>query len=116
MKRHLANIYTTLLITIPCCLQATAEDSSQRVVEGRTAYENACACCHDKGLVGAPVTGRPADWEGRSKLWDAVLFEHADAGYLKMPSRGGRENLTEYDVDAAAEYMLNISHPELPAD
>ena len=49
-------------------------------------------------------------------FWEAVLFEHANQGFLKMPGKGGKQELSEYDVDVAAEYMLNISHPRLPAD
>ena len=49
-------------------------------------------------------------------MWEAVLFEHVKQGYLNMPARGGEPGLTDYDVEAAAEYMLNISHPSLPRD
>ena len=37
-------------------------------------------------------------------------------GYLGMPAKGGNARLSEYDVDAAVEYMLTITHPELPRD
>jgi cytochrome c5 len=33
-----------------------------------------------------------------------------------MPARGGDARMSEYDVDAAVEYMLTITHPELPRD
>jgi cytochrome c5 len=49
-------------------------------------------------------------------LWEAVLFEHVKQGYLNMPAKGGEPGLTDYDVEAAAEYMLNLSHPSLPRD
>jgi cytochrome c5 len=44
------------------------------------------------------------------------LFEHANEGYLRMPGKGGKPELSEYDVNVAAEYMLNLSHPDLPED
>jgi cytochrome c5 len=90
--------------------------AADRMDDGREAYEAACARCHDTGAGGAPVTRREEDWKNRSHLWDAVLFKHAEEGYLGMPARGGDSRLSDYDVDAAAEYMLTITHPDLPRD
>lgn len=83
---------------------------------GKDTYERACASCHDSGEGGAPVTGERAQWEGRSELWQAVLFEHAKSGYLDMPGKGGQPDLTDQAVEAAAEYMLGLTYPELPKD
>ena len=79
-------------------------------------YRVACASCHDTGEDGAPVIGRREDWSGRSDMWQAVLFEHARAGYLDMPGKGGRTDLSDEAVEAAAEYMLEKTFPELPED
>lgn len=81
---------------------------------GRLAYERACAACHEPGVDGAPVTGRPEDWVGRSRLWEAVLVEHAKRGYFDMPARGGNVELSDREVQAAAEHMLILTHPKLP--
>ncbi len=83
---------------------------------GKETYERACASCHDSGEQGAPVTGQRDQWEGRSDLWQAVLFEHAKSGYLDMPGKGGQPDLTDEAVEAAAEYMLGLTYPELPKD
>ena len=93
-----------------------AYGTPERLEDGRKAYEASCASCHDTGANGAPPTRSPEAWAGRSNLWESVLFEHANNGYLKMPAKGGGDQLKEYDVDAAAEYMLTITHPELPRD
>lgn len=99
---------------------ATAGDTltaaSERLRDGKKAYDAICARCHESGVDGAPVTGNKADWEGRSNLWEAMLFEHADKGYIMMPARGNADYATEYDAEAAAEFMLTITHPELPRD
>ena len=89
---------------------------SQRMEDGRRVYMESCAVCHDSGKNGAPITGQTKQWSDRSNLWEAVLFEHANEGYLRMPGKGGNQDLSEYDVDVAAEYMLNLSHPDLPED
>lgn len=83
---------------------------------GREAYEHTCASCHETGVDDAPLTGNPADWETRSPLWQAVLMEHAKDGYFKMPARGGNPELSDMTVSAAAEYMLEITFPNLPRD
>ena len=90
--------------------------SSERLEYGRKVYDENCASCHDNGEKAAPVTGNTKDWEGRSNLWEAILFEHANAGYLEMPAKGGATSLTEYAVDAAAEYMLTVSQPRMQED
>ena len=90
--------------------------ASDRLEDGRVAYEAACAKCHETGVDDAPKTGNTQDWVGRSNLWDAVLSEHAQKGYLRMPAKGGSVDTSEYDVDAAAEYMLTITHPDMPHD
>ena len=83
---------------------------------GQRAYELACAGCHDTGVDGAPRTGDADTWRNRSSLWEAVLFEHAKAGYLDMPARGGMTQLPDATVEQAADYMLSITHPNRPPD
>lgn len=87
-----------------------------QMLEGRETYEAACASCHDTGEGGAPVTGEAADWSKRSDLWVAVLSDHASKGYLDMPGKGGRGDLTDESVGAAVEYMMQKTFPELPRD
>ncbi len=85
-------------------------------MSGQLAYENYCSSCHDTGKNGAPINGNSDDWVDRSSLWEAVLFEHANAGYLVMPAKGGRAELTEAVVDAAAEYMVVTTVGNIPRD
>ena len=85
-------------------------------ISGKQAYEQVCARCHESGLDGAPRTDHPEDWSGRSRLWQAVLYEHARQGYLGMPAKGGDDRLNDKVVSAAAEYMLERTYPGLPVD
>jgi len=106
--------------------QAQQDDSAQREVMptwredrmalGKDTYEFACASCHETGDRGAPKTGDRDQWEERSDMWQAVLFKHAKSGYLEMPGKGGREGLTDEAVEAATEYMMVRTFPELPRD
>lgn len=83
-------------------------------ITGKDAYDKVCARCHEEGLDGAPKTGDPEAWAGRSWLWEAVLFEHAKEGYLAMPAKGGEETLDDATVEMAAEYMLTQTFPSAP--
>ena len=93
-------------------VKGTADGS----INGEAAYLEHCAGCHETGMLGAPREGQPADWESRSKLWQGVLMEHAKTGYFDMPAKGGKTNLPDEIVDAAAEYMLEKTFPNRPQD
>ena len=116
-----------LLLAVVCtaCQQADRDvpapeddDTSARPshVTPHIAYEHACADCHETGKDGAPRTGDPEAWTGRSSLWEAVLFEHAQKGYFKMPPHGHDGRFTDDEVAAAAQYMLELTHPDRPRD
>lgn len=99
----------------PGPIEVDSSTPESRLVAGQAAYERICADCHRDGKNGAPRTGDVAAWQNRSPLWQAVLFRHAEEGYLNMPPRGGSE-LADDAIDAAAEYMLSITFPEYSPD
>jgi len=88
---------------------STAES---RQIAGRAGYERVCANCHETGEDGAPRTGDADAWQDRSTLWEAVLYEHAKSGYIDMPARGGDADLSDPELEAAAEYMLSRTYPD----
>lgn len=83
---------------------------------GEDVYQWACAACHATGEQGAPRIGDRDAWTDRSPLWSAVLLEHAKQGYLEMPAKGGHPYLGDRAVEAAGEYMLGVTFPEMPRD
>lgn len=100
------------------CANGTDESASSadEALNGEAAYEEHCAGCHETGMLGAPREGEPIDWEERSNLWQAVLMEHANTGYFDMPAKGGKSDLPDDVVNAAAEYMLEQTFPNRPED
>lgn len=100
----------------PADREVKADWRTDRLALGEATYASACASCHDAGEDGAPRTGVREDWSERSDLWQAVLFNHAKAGYLQMPGKGGQPELTDEAVEAATEFMLGRTFPELPRD
>ena len=93
-----------------------AAETSTTAINGEQAYTENCAGCHETGMLGAPREGEPQDWEGRSNLWQAVLMDHAKTGHFDMPARGGKTELPEDVINAAAQYMLEATFPDRPKD
>jgi cytochrome c5 len=83
---------------------------------GEDVFQWACARCHANPETAAPQMGVRDDWENRSPLWSAVLLEHAKQGFMEMPAKGGHPYLSDRAVQAAGEYMLGETFPELPVD
>jgi cytochrome c5 len=83
---------------------------------GEDVYDWVCSACHTSGEGGAPRIGHRDEWDSRSHLWSAVLLEHAKSGYLEMPAKGGHAYLSDRAVEAAGEFMLTETFPELPRD
>lgn len=123
--------HRVFLLFGPLLLAACAHDNGQTIdapdagdpagaglmaVNGEAAYNEYCAGCHETGMMGAPVAGDAVDWGTRSRLWDAVLLDHAITGYLEMPARGGRMDLPDDIVKSAAEYMLRVTFPDMQHD
>lgn len=112
-------IAISVLLTAGCSSQSTTEMTTvddSVAVSGQAAYEQYCASCHDTGKGGAPIVGRKSDWVDRSKLWQAILVDHAKTGYLDMPAKGGTPEVPDKTLDAAVDYMLERTHEHLPAD
>lgn len=83
------------------------------VMTGQEVYESACGLCHTAGVAGSPVTGDAAAWAPRIAQGSDTLYNHAingfqgNAGY--MPAKGGRADLTDENVIAAVDYMVQQS-------
>ena len=131
IRAHLFFMFFTVVLLLGCSkndedTSPTAAKASEsihaetcrknQVLTGQEVYEAACASCHDQGEGDAPATGDQGSWSGRSDLWTAVLSEHAKAGYLDMPEKGGHGELSDEAVSAAVEYMMLKTYPEKPRD
>ena len=81
------------------------------VLTGPQVYNEACIACHaPPGVAGAPVIGDGAAWVNRVAQGRDLLTEHALVGYQGssgfMPAKGGRLDLSDDEIIAAMEYML----------
>lgn len=81
--------------------------------DGAQVYQQACQACHTTGVGGAPMTGDEFVWEGRIAQGMDLLYERSIDGYMGdegyMPPRGGRMDLSDEEVRAAVDYMVERS-------
>ncbi|MEO8344947.1 MAG: c-type cytochrome [Betaproteobacteria bacterium] len=91
-----------------------AEASGPRgMLTGETVYAQVCKACHDAGLAGAPKFGDKALWSARIATGQAMLEQHAIAGYTGkagvMPAKGGNADLTDDEVRRTVAFMANAA-------
>lgn len=83
------------------------------LADGKAVYNKTCKMCHAYGVAGAPKVGDKADWDARRKQGLDTLVQHAINGFkgakATMPAKGGNSNLSDADVKAAVQYMLDHS-------
>ena len=90
---------------------APVEVASTAEPDGEAVYNVACLACHGAGVAGAPKVGDAGAWEPRLAQGMEVLIEHAINGFQGdagvMPARGGNASLSDEEVAAAVEFMVN---------
>ena len=87
--------------------------ASAAIADGKAVFDKTCKMCHATGIAGAPKLGDKADWAARSKQGIDTLVQHATKGFKgtkgMMPPKGGNPALTDADIKAAVQYMLDAA-------
>ena len=77
--------------------------------DGAVIYQNLCSACHANGAGGAPAPTAAA-WAPRLAQGRDTLIRHAIDGFQGasgiMPARGGNARLTDEQVIASVDYMI----------
>lgn len=74
--------------------------------DGQAVYEKNCAACHK---MMAPKTGDKAAWVPLIKQGVDTMTATTIKGKGMMPPRGGKPNLSDADIKAAVQYMVDKS-------
>lgn len=78
-------------------------------LDGGVIYQQLCGACHNSGAGGAPLMTREA-WAPRIAQGTDTLVKHAIEGFQGaaglMPAKGGNPSLTDEQVRAAVDHML----------
>ncbi|MGQ4880673.1 c-type cytochrome [Billgrantia sp. LNSP4103-1] len=80
--------------------------SAQADADGEAVYNQACMACHMTGAAGAPIRGDADAWAERLDQGVDTLYAHAIEGIGAMPPKGGHMNLSDEEVQAAVDFML----------
>jgi cytochrome c5 len=74
--------------------------------DGQAVYDANCAACHK---MMKPKTGDKAAWAPLIAQGVDALTATTIKGKGMMPPRGGKPNLSDADIKAAVEYMVDKS-------
>ena len=74
-------------------------------LDGEMIYGSVCSVCHGTGAAGAPIPGSPV-WADRAGKGLDMLVKNAVNGLNAMPPRGGRSDLSDEQIQAVVEFML----------
>ena len=85
---------------------AAAAPAEPVEVNGETVYNGLCMACHGAGVSGAPIPGSEAMAARESEKGLDGLVQTAISGINAMPARGGNPALTDEQIRAAVEFML----------
>lgn len=79
-------------------------------LDGQVIYDQLCGACHTAGVAGAPQLTQAA-WAPRIGKGTETLVQHAIDGFQGetgvMPPKGGNPALTDEQVAASVEWMLD---------
>ena len=90
---------------------AGGDAMASATVDGEAVYNEACMACHTTGAGGAPMLGNVDQWAPRiAKGIDALHTSGLNgvAGTAMM-AKGGRADLSDEQVVAAVDYMVENS-------
>jgi len=76
------------------------------VVNGPEVYGGLCKTCHDAGVADAPIPGTEQMAARETERGLDGLVQNAVNGLNAMPPRGGNPALTDEQIQAAVEFML----------
>lgn len=96
-----------IVVTDPAALVKTAAVAREPWTAEQV-YTQVCAACHDAGVLEAPKPSDKAAWSTRKAAAGGLdgLTASAIKGKNSMPARGGKADLSDDEIKAAVELML----------
>jgi cytochrome c5 len=87
----------------------TAQEHTESQIDpslGKDVYESVCASCHNAGIAGAIKLSDKATWKKHIHHGIDHMVESVIKGKGAMPARGGDPNLTDEEIKAAVNYIV----------
>ena len=85
---------------------AAVEPVVEAAVNGSEVYGGLCKTCHDAGVAGAPIPGSDLMAAREAERGLDGLVQNVINGLNVMPPKGGNPSLTNEQIQAAVEFML----------
>ncbi len=85
---------------------ASDDEPAWAGINGEAIYNQACMACHMTGAAGAPIRGNADHWAERMGQGMDTLYDHAINGIGAMPPKGGNMSLSDDDVRAATDFLV----------
>lgn len=85
------------------------QEQAVAAVDGEKVYKGLCFSCHDVGVAGAPKLGDTTNWNSRYHQGLETLYNTALHGKGAMPAKGGNPALSNAEVTAAVDWMVEQS-------
>ena len=95
------------VVALSAALAAGGLNQTAAAADGKTVYGQTCAACHASGLAGAPKLGDKSAWVPRTAAGKPALLGAVLKGKGVMPPKAGNASLSEDDIRAAIDYMLD---------
>lgn len=96
-------------------LKKEPEPTPAILARGRAIYASDCAACHDTGVTGAQKLTDTAAWSALIRQGKEQLYKAAIEGSFGGPARGGNDKLSDADVKAAVDYMVDEAKKAIAA-
>lgn len=102
------------LLVFAVCLE-TGGALADASLAGKRTFDRVCSACHVNDLSEAPQLKRPAMWATRITKGRDALYRSALNGFVgptgeEMPPRGGRPELSDAEVKAAVDFIIETIH------
>ena len=92
----------------PAPTESAATEQAAEAIDGQSLY-SVCAACHATGAAGAPVVGDAAAWGTRLAGGIDAVVSNAINGKGAMPPKGGSMHLSDDEIRAIVQYMVDAS-------
>jgi cytochrome c5 len=103
---------TGLMLPAIACTWLMIASTPLHAADGEAVYNKSCKMCHASGMMSAPKVGDADAWKALAAKGRDVLYDHSINGFHDkgmMPPRGGDDSLTDEEVKAAVDYMVQNS-------
>jgi len=87
--------------------EQTSAGSTAASDQGKGVYQNACSSCHETGVSGAPRMGDKTAWDSLIAKGKDQLVQSVINGKGAMPPKAGNPALSEEEIRAAVDYMVD---------